>query len=140
MSRIAFSLAAGVTALSVALLPVQVNAAPSPIVASPIGVSGLLPMTPASQASAVRKAKSYLEMSGFSRTGLIEQLEYEDFSTADATYAVDSLDVNWNTQAARKAKSYLEMSGFSRGGLIEQLEYEGFTSSQAAYGATAAGL
>lgn len=140
MSRIALSIAAGAAALAVALLPVPASAAPSPIVQLPVGAAGPLPMSPASQASAVRKAKSYLEMSGFSRSGLIEQLEYEKFSTADATYAVDSLDVNWNTQAARKAKSYLEMSGFSRAGLIEQLEYEGFTSSQAAYGATAAGL
>jgi hypothetical protein len=77
-------------------------------------------------------------MSPFSRSGLIDQLEYEGFSTADATYAVDSLTVNWNEQAALSAKQYLEMTPFSKSGLIEQLEYEGFTSAQAEYGANAA--
>ena len=41
----------------------------------------------AGQRNAVRSAESYVDMTGFSRSGLIEQLEYEDFSAADATYA-----------------------------------------------------
>ncbi|KAA0117403.1 hypothetical protein CIW51_12610 [Mycolicibacterium sp. P9-22] len=79
-------------------------------------------------------------MSAFSREGLIEQLEYEGFSAADATFAVDSITVDWNVQAAKSAQDYLEMSGFSRSGLIEQLVYEGFTPAQAEYGVAAAGL
>lgn len=93
-----------------------------------------------SQENARRSAENYLAMEGFSRSGLIEQLKYEGYSVADATYAVDALAVNWNAQAAKKAKSYLDMQGFSRSGLIEQLEYEGFTPAQAAYGASAVGL
>ncbi|OBB19761.1 hypothetical protein A5761_00655 [Mycolicibacterium setense] len=103
----------------------------------------MVPLEPAStvsQRNAVRAAKDYLDYSAFSRQGLIEQLEYEDFSTADATFAVDSITVDWNEQAAKAAKAYLDYSAFSRGGLIEQLEYEGFTPAQAVYGATAAGL
>ena len=73
-------------------------------------------------------------MTAFSRSGLIEQLEYEGFSTEDATYAVDNLNADWNKQAALSAEQYLEMTSFSRSGLIEQLEYEGFTSAQAEYG------
>ena len=65
---------------------------------------------------------------------------YEEFSKADATYAVDHITVDWNEQAAEKAKSYLEMTAFSRGGLIDQLKYEGFTKAQALYGVKAAGL
>ncbi|WP_235009781.1 Ltp family lipoprotein [Mycobacterium sp. 3519A] len=99
-----------------------------------------LPLSPASQQNAVRSAEDYLETSSFSRQGLIEQLEYEGFSTEDATFAVDHITVDWNEQAAKSAKDYLEMSGFSRSGLIDQLEYEGFTPAQAAYGVTAAGL
>lgn len=77
--------------------------------------------------------------SSFSYTGLIAQLEYEQFSTEDATYAVDNCGANWNEQAAKKAQQYLDYSSFSREGLIDQLEYEGFTPEQAEYGATSVG-
>lgn len=93
-----------------------------------------------SQKSAIRKAETYLSVSGFSRSGLIDQLEFEKFSTEDATYAVDKLNPDWNEQAARKAKTYLDVSGFSRDGLIQQLEFEGFTSEQAVYGVESVGM
>jgi hypothetical protein len=98
------------------------------------------PLSPASQASAERKAEQYLQMGGYSRQGLIEQLEYEQFSESDAEYAVDAVAVDWNQQAAIKAKRYLQMQGYSHEGLVEQLEYEKFTPAQAEYGASAAGL
>jgi hypothetical protein len=98
--------------------------------------------SPASQQNAVRKAQQYLDMEAFSRLGLINQLvQGEHFSTDDATYAVDSLNVDWNQQAAKKAKAYLDMEGFSHDGLINQLiQGEKFTPSQAAYAVAAAGL
>ena len=71
----------------------------------------------------------------FSYSGLIKQLEFEGYSTEDATYAADNCDADWNEQAAKKAKQYLETMAFSRDGLIEQLEFEGYTAEQAAYGA-----
>lgn len=86
------------------------------------------------QKNALAKAKSYLDYSAFSYKGLIEQLEYEKFSTADATYAVDNCGADWFEQATKKAKSYLSFMSFSRDGLIEQLEHEGFTHEQAVYG------
>ncbi|MEU0542322.1 Ltp family lipoprotein [Nocardia sp. NPDC005978] len=92
----------------------------------------------AGQRNAIRSAQQYLDYSAFSRSGLINQLEYEDFSTADATFAVDSLDVDWNEQAAKSAKQYLEYTSFSRSGLIDQLVYEGFTRAQAEHGANVA--
>lgn len=106
----------------------------------PIKPVNQLPLSPVSQQSAVRSAEDYIEMSGFSRQGLIRQLKYEGFSTEDATYAVDHITVDWFEQAARSAKDYMEMSGFSRQGLIEQLEYEGYTPAKAVYGAAAVGL
>ncbi|MET9201800.1 Ltp family lipoprotein [Gordonia sp. NPDC003585] len=93
-----------------------------------------------SQQNAIGKAKEYLDISAFSRSGLIGQLKYEGFSESDATVAVDSLRVNWNAQAVKKAKEYLAISSFSHSGLVDQLEYEGFTSSQAEYGVRGAGL
>ena len=73
----------------------------------------------------------------FSYSGLIEQLEYEGFSTSEATYAADNCGADWNEQAAKKAREYLDFMSFSRSGLIEQLEFEGFTRSQAEYGVNA---
>ena len=81
------------------------------------------------------KAKSYLRIMAFSRSGLIEQLTYEGFSRRNATFAVDYIDVSWMNQAYKKAKSYLQTMPFSLSSLIEQLEYEGFTHRQAVYGA-----
>ena len=60
----------------------------------------------ASQENAVRSAQSYVDMMGFSRQGLIDQLssEYGDqYSVADATLAVDSLGVDWNVNAGSNA-------------------------------------
>jgi len=97
------------------------------------------------QKNAVRSAKQYLSISGFSRSGLIQQLSSDagdGYSVADATAAVDSLNVDWNEQAVRSAKQYLSISGFSCKGLIEQLSSsagDGYTVSQATYGARQAG-
>ena len=87
-----------------------------------------------SQRNAVSKAASYLRSSAFSRSGLIGQLEYEGFSTSDATYGVDAQNADWNAQAVKKGASYLRTSSFSRTSLIGQLEYEGFSNSQSVYG------
>lgn len=97
------------------------------------------------QRNAARTAKRYLEMSGFSRRGLIQQLSSdagEGYEVADATAAVDSLNVDWNEQAVRSAKQYLEMSGFSCKGLIQQLSSsagEKYSKDEATYGAHQAG-
>ncbi len=88
----------------------------------------------------VRQPQDYLDYSAFSASGLIEQLEYEDFSHEDAEYAVFVLDVDWNEQAAKSAAEYLDYSSFSRSGLIDQLLYEGFTPEQAEYGVSTTGL
>lgn len=97
-------------------------------------------MTPA-QESALQSAQSYMRtVGGFSRQGLIEQLEYEQFSTADATFAVDNGGFDW-AAAADSAASYMEtVGGFSRGSLIDQLLYEGFTQAEAEHGANSVGL
>lgn len=99
----------------------------------------------APQNNAVRSASQYLSMQGFSRKGLIQQLSSdagEGYEIADATVAVDSLNVDWNQQAVRSAKQYLSMQGFSCKGLVQQLSSEageGYTVNQANYGAKQAG-
>lgn len=95
--------------------------------------------------NAARSAKQYLDMTGFSRAGLIGQLSSDagdGYEVADATAAVDSLGIDWNEQAARSAKQYLDMMGFSCKGLIDQLSSSAgdkYSVSEATYGATQAG-
>lgn len=97
------------------------------------------------QQNAVRSAKQYLSLQGFSRDGLIQQLSSEygdDYRIADATVAVDSLGTNWNQQAVRSAKQYLALQGFSCRGLIQQLSSSAgdkYSVKQATHGANQAG-
>lgn len=97
------------------------------------------------QKNAVRSAKQYLKVQGFSRDGLIEQLSSnvgDGYAKSDATTAVDSLKVDWNKQAERSAKQYLDLQGFSCKGLIQQLSFSAgdrYTKEQATHGAKAAG-
>ena len=93
-----------------------------------------------SQSNAKKAAKSYLSFMAFSRIKLIEQLEFEHYSTADATYGVDAQNADWNAQAAKSAKAYLKLMAFSRTSLIDQLVFEGFTQAQAEYGVGTTGL
>lgn len=86
------------------------------------------------QRNAVHAATDYLKFTAFSRQGLIEQLEFEGYSTEDATFAVDHLKPDWREQAVRSAEDYLDYSAFSRSGLIDQLKFEGYSADEATYG------
>lgn len=88
------------------------------------------PVYTLAQQNAISKAQDYLEYQGFSRDGLIGQLEYEGYSTADATFGADNSGADWNAEAAEKAKSYMEYQSFSRQGLYDQMAYEKFTDAQ----------
>ena len=92
------------------------------------------------QENARESAASYLDLSAFSRTGLIKQLKFEGYSEKDAAYGVDAQKADWNKQAAASGEAYLEMSSFSRQGLIDQLVFEGFTKEQAEFGANKNGM
>lgn len=83
--------------------------------------------------NAKQKAIEYLDYSPFSKEGLYGQLIYEKFPEDAARYAVDNIDVDWNSQASAKATEYLDYSSFSDSGLYEQLIYEKFTPEQAQY-------
>ncbi|WP_411698539.1 Ltp family lipoprotein [Conyzicola sp.] len=93
-----------------------------------------------SQQNALRSAGDYLAYSPSSRTGLLNQLEFEGFTTEDSTWGVDRVVVDWNEQAAKSAKAYLEYTSFSRSGLVDQLLFEGFTAEQAEFGVSQTGL
>src|SRR3954452_1481131 len=77
------------------------------------------------QREALASAKSYLRSGGFSKAGLIDQLQSpygEDFSHSDAVWGVNHAHANWNAEAVQAAKGYLRSGHFSRRGLIDQLE------------------
>lgn len=93
-----------------------------------------------SQQNALRTAEDYLDYSAFSYSGLIGQLEFEGFTTEDATWGTDKVGADWNDQAAKTARDYLAYSSFSHSGLVDQLVFEGFTPEQAAYGVGQTGL
>lgn len=99
----------------------------------------VIPSETMGQKNALSSAFSYLNYSSFSKSGLIEQLEFESFSHEDAVYAVDRCGADWNEQAGLSAEAYLKYSSFSRDGLIEQLEFEGFSHEQAVHGVNAVG-
>lgn len=123
----------------------------SPLVCSKVGgklvwkstkksSTAVAPKETVSQSNARKAAKSYLGLMAFSRSKLIEQLEFENYSTADATYGVDAQNADWNAQAAKSAKAYLKLMPFSRISLIDQLIFEGFSQAQAEYGVGTTGL
>lgn len=90
---------------------------------------------------ALSQAKNYISFTGFSREGLIKQLEFEGYSQEEATYGADNCGADWNDMAVKKAKSYTsgDYFAYSENGLIKQLEYEGFTPEEASYGAANCG-
>jgi hypothetical protein len=102
-------------------------------------------LTP-SQENAVKAASSYLELSGFSKKGLISQLSSsagDGYPKKDAKFAVKYLDPNWNAEAVQAAKEYLDTSAFSCQGMIDQLSSSsgsGFTTKQAEHAANKVGL
>jgi hypothetical protein len=122
----------------------QPEGAPSPAQAS----SGNSPAGTVPEMQALAAAQVYLsDGQGFSRLGLIGQLDSPDgdnFSAADATWAVDHSGADWDAQAVESAKGYMSSGmGFSRAGLIQQLtsaDGDQFTQAQATYAANAVGL
>lgn len=118
---------------AVAEVATEIAPEPSPTsenVAEPAEDSGFT----VSQTQAVRQAESYLDFAAFSRSGLIKQLEFEGFSNADSTFAVDNITVDWMEQSVLKAADYVSYSAFSQSGLVAQLEFEGFSAEEAAHG------
>ncbi|MBN1530037.1 MAG: Ltp family lipoprotein [Thermoleophilaceae bacterium] len=93
------------------------------------------------QENALRAAENYLDLSGFSKAGLIQQLSSpagDGYSKADATFAANHVDADWNAEAVESAQNYLDISPMSKDALIQQLSAaagDKFTPAQARYAA-----
>lgn len=96
-------------------------------------------LTPA-QENAVKKAELYLDMTAFSRDGLVDQLVFDKFDEADASFAVDYIDVDWNEQAVKQGQTYIDLTPMSHDGLVDQLVYDKFTTDEATHAANTLGL
>lgn len=92
-----------------------------------------------SQEQAYDKAMQYLSTKSFSHDGLIQQLEFEQFSTEDATFAADNCGADWREQACKEAKQYLSTQAFSQTGLSKQLQFEKYSVDDADYAAANCG-
>ena len=76
------------------------------------------------QENALEAAQNYIDIGPFSKAGLIQQLSSsagDGYSRADATFAANHVDADWNAEAVEAAKNYLDISSFSKQGLIEQV-------------------
>jgi len=91
------------------------------------------------QDNALRSAQQYLDTMAFSKAGLIEQLSSSagsGYSRADATFAANHVDVDWNQQAVKAAREYLDTMPMSAAELTQQLSSSAgskFTAAQAAH-------
>lgn len=102
-------------------------------------------MTP-SQENALKSAQNYIDIMPFSKEGLIQQLSSsagDGYSKADATFAANKVDADWNAEALEAAEGYQELMPMSRDGLIQQLTSSAgdkFTREQAVYAVDKLGL
>lgn len=91
------------------------------------------------QKRALQSAEQYLDLTGMSKAGLIEQLSSPagaGFSKSDATYAAGHVEADFKKEAVESAKSYLDISPMSKDALFEQLTSSAggkFTPAQARY-------
>jgi len=97
------------------------------------------PKMTSGQKNALQAAQDYLDTMPFSKAGLIQQLSSSagaGFSKADATFAANNVDADWNREAVKAAQGYLDTMPMSKNALIQQLSSTagaGFTRAQARY-------
>jgi hypothetical protein len=136
--------AATTTAAKPASTPAKAKRATSTAATQPPAVKKEPEMT-SGQRNALESAHTYIDMSGFSKKGLIKQLSSsagDGFSRADATFAANHVGADWKQEALESAQSYIDMSGFSKKGLIQQLSSsagDGYSRAEATFAANNVG-
>lgn len=79
-----------------------------------------------------------LRSTGYSRSALIKLVESdfdEKYSNADATWAVDAFNLDWNHEAEIVAYNNFAGSKYTRDEVVKLLLRAGFTQAQAEHGA-----
>ena len=82
---------------------------------------------------ALLSAQQYLLVIPMSYNKLIEQLEFDGYTTDEAIYAADNCNADWYEQAVKSGKNYLEILPLSRKALKEQLVFDEFEEDIAEY-------
>ncbi len=91
------------------------------------------------QENALRAGQNYIDSMSFSKAGLIQQLSSsagDGYSKADATFAANNVEANWNKEAVEAAQGYLDTMPFSKDDLVQQLSSaagDEYTRAQADY-------
>ena len=94
------------------------------------------------QENALQAGQNYVDTLAFSKAGLIQQLSSsagDGYSKADATFAANNVDADWNEEAVEAAQNYLDTMPMSQDALIQQLSSSAgdkFTPAQAQYAAS----
>ena len=89
------------------------------------------------QENALQAGQNYVDTLAFSKAGLIQQLSSsagDGYSKADATFAANNVDADWNEEAVEAAQNYLDTMPMSQDALIQQLSSSAgdkFTPAQA---------
>lgn len=78
-------------------------------------------------------ALNYLNLMGYSKSGLIKQLEFDEYSETEIEYALARCGADWNEEALQLAYGYTSAMSMSKTALQEQLIYEGFEESEINY-------
>lgn len=78
---------------------------------------------------------------GTSRATIIQTLEWQQFSEAEAVLAVDHCNADWNQEAVESAKFYMQSTGASHSTMMQWLtSWQKFTDEQAEYACQQVGL
>lgn len=124
-----------------AVPPTTATTTPTPkvtaVAPTPIAIDPFARYETKSQTEARTTANELLATQPISRSALITALENEEYSTADATYAVDYV---WYQQAVGDAQAYFADGTDNATKLYNLLIGDGFTDAQAKFGVTGVGL
>lgn len=86
------------------------------------------------QRAAYNQMVGYIAHSPYSRDSLLNMLKPNDqFSEADAVWAIDHSGIDWNAEALAYAQQLIGSAASSQSGLQKELAYLGFTDEQATY-------
>lgn len=87
-------------------------------------------------AVALQRAEAYLDMTGFSKSGLYDKLVSMGFSEENAQYAIDNLpETDWGEEAYQRGALYLNSYVITAKDMKDILVLDGFSEEDAEYAA-----
>lgn len=91
------------------------------------------PQLTVGEQNCLAEALSYIDLLGFSKAGLIKQLEFNQYTESEIKFAIENCGADWNAEAVECAQGYTDTISLSRQALYDQLEYEGFEETEINY-------